>query len=194
MDLLARLKAIYWALPSRRARPASWQRNGFKTLIQSAILWLVFLGVGPLLAFKIENWLLPLGWPSRFEVSRVFCVFLFVLSWIFAWHSAWCLVRWGEGTPLPVDAPNRLVVRGIYRWIRNPMAFASLLQGASIGLFFGSPLILAYVLIGALSWNFAVRPWEEADLKTHFGTEFLHYQKRVRCWIPRFFPYRNDEK
>ena len=191
MDLLTRLKTVYYALPSRCARPASVAHNLVKTLFQSAGMWLAFLLVGPLVLWQIENWLLSRGWPlARFEPQLVFSVALFIFGWLVAWWSAWSLVRWGEGTPLPIDATNKLVVRGPYRWIRNPMACGSLLQCAAIGLWFGSPLFIIYAAGGGVLWNIAVRPWEEADMRARFGADYEIYRNKVRCWWPRFSSYR----
>lgn len=190
MDLLARLKAFYWALPSRRARPASWKRNLAKTLAQTLLMWTAFLLVGPFIAWQIESWLLEQGWPlARFKQHFILAITLFIFGWLVAWWSAWVLVRWGDGTPLPVDATNKLVVRGPYRWVRNPMASGSLLQGAAIGIAAGSPLILIYIFVGALMWNTLARPWEEADMRARFGADCERYQKSVRCWIPRSSAY-----
>ena len=191
MDLLARLKLIYWALPSRCARPASLARNLAKTFAQSLGMWTAFLLLGPLVLWHFESWLLPRGWPlPRFEPLPIFAATTFGFGWLLAWSSAWVLVRWGEGTPLPIDATNKLVVRGPYHIVRNPMAIGSLLQGAAIGLWFGSPLILIYALAGGMIWNFAVRPWEEADMRARFGTDCARYQRQVRCWWPRFSGYQ----
>ncbi len=186
MLLLARLKTLYFALPSRCARPASVARNLVKTLVQSAGLWLVFLLVGPIVLWQIENWLLERGWcPARFAPQFALAVALFIIGWALAWWSAWSLVRWGEGTPLPVDATNKLVVRGPYRRVRNPMACGSLLQCVAIGIGFGSPLIIFYAAVGGLLWHVAVRPWEEADMRARFGVDFENYRAHVRCWWPR---------
>lgn len=190
MDLLARLKAFYWSLPSRRARPASWKRNLAKTLVQTLLMWTAFLLIGPFIAWQIESWLPEQGWPlARFKQYFILAIALFIFGWLIAWWSAWVLGRWGDGTPLPVDATNKLVVRGPYRWVRNPMAAGSLLQGAAIGFAVGSPLILIYILAGALMWNTLARPWEEADMRARFGTNCERYQKSVRCWIPRLSAY-----
>ena len=195
MDLLARLKAIYWALPSRRAAPASWKRNLAKTLAQTLTMWTAFLLIGPFIAWQIESWLLGRGWfLARFPALPILAIALFVFGWSIAWWSAWVLVRWGDGTPLPIDATNKLVVRGPYRWVRNPMAACSLLQGAAIGFGAGSPLILLYILAGALVWNYAARPWEEADMRARFGADCERYQKSVRCWIPRIVPYDSAQE
>ncbi len=99
----------------------------------------------------------------------------------------------GQGTPLPLDHPNRLVIRGPYRFVRNPMAIAGLSQGLFAGLFFGSWLAIPYVVIGGLSWNLFARPPEEHHLAIDFGEPYLRYKEAVGCWIPRLTPYRPDE-
>ncbi len=185
-----RLKRLIDAVPARRARPASVAFNTFKTLVQSFWMWLVFLGIGPFCVWKFETHLLERGWfLARFSGSFAAAIILFCASWLVAWASAWALIRWGEGTPLPFDATRKLVVRGPYRWVRNPMACASLLQGVAVALFLGSPLVFAYVVCGASLWNLLARPWEERDMERQFGAEFRAYQRVVRCWWPRFPPY-----
>jgi protein-S-isoprenylcysteine O-methyltransferase Ste14 len=64
------------------------------------------------------------------------------------------------------------------------MAIASLGQGAAVGLYLGSPLVLVYVAIGAWMWQFLARPVEELDLVRHFGAEYEAYRNAVRCWWP----------
>ena len=157
-------------------------------------MWTAFLIVLPWLIWHLEGRLLANGWPiARFASLRLVALALFALGWAIAWASAWNLVKWGRGTPLPIDATNALVIRGPYRYIRNPMATASLLQGAAIGAWLGSPLIVVYVIAGALSWNYAARPWEEADLRARFGPDYESYRQSVRCWLPRLSPYRQSQ-
>ncbi|MDI2023423.1 hypothetical protein PJL18_03971 [Paenarthrobacter nicotinovorans] len=81
--------------------------------------------------------------------------------------------------------PNRLVIAGPYRWVRNPMAVAGIAQGVGVGLLLGSWLVVAYAMIGSLVWNYVVRPLEEADLENRFGAEFRRYRSSVSCWLPR---------
>ena len=70
-----------------------------------------------------------------------------------------------------------------------------MLQGAALGVWFGSPLILIYVIAGALSWNFAARPWEEADLRARFGADYERY-RRTRALLAAAFvtAYRNQSE
>jgi predicted DCC family thiol-disulfide oxidoreductase YuxK len=69
------------------------------------------------------------------------------------------------------------------------MVIGGLIQGAAVGLYLGSPLVLAYVLAGGLLWQYAVRPWEEAGLEQRFGDAYRVYRRRVRCWRPRLGGY-----
>ena len=48
--------------------------------------------------------------------------------------------------------------------------------------------VVLYALAGALMWNYAVRPHEEADLAARFGTDYDRYRQAVRCWVPRLSP------
>ncbi len=153
-------------------------------------MWAVFLALGPLIAFWIEDF----SGLDRLRFNFAFQTFcgaiLFVFGWIVAWTSAFFMVTRGEGTPLPIDATRRLVVAGPYRAVRNPMACGSLLQGAAIGIIAGSPLVLLYIAVGAVLWNFTARPWEEHDLEAKFGADYAHYKRSVRCWTPNFRLYQ----
>ena len=91
----------------------------------------------------------------------------------------------GGGTPLPSAMPNHLVIRGPYRFVRNPMAVAGVAQGIGVGLLLSSWLVVVYAVVGSVLWNYAVRPLEESDLEQRFGDEFGRYRASVRCWVPR---------
>lgn len=99
----------------------------------------------------------------------------------------------GDGTPLPSAATTRLVTSGPYRFVRNPMAVAGIVQGVAVGLILESWLVVAYAIAGSLAWNRFVRPVEEADLVAKFGDEYLACGSRVRCWIPSFVNSRVDK-
>jgi protein-S-isoprenylcysteine O-methyltransferase Ste14 len=99
--------------------------------------------------------------------------------------SAYFMVRYGEGTPIPVDQTNRLVLSGPYRYVRNPMAIAGLGQGLAVALLFLSLPLVVYCLLGGMVWHWVVRPFEERDMIERFGEPYRDYQKRVSCWIPR---------
>ncbi len=176
-------------IPSRQARPASAAWNVAKTLIQSAVFWSTLLFLIPSMIYRLEG-AIGLG-TLRFAAPgwRVAAVVLFALCGTLGLTSGLIMAIRGRGTPLPLDCTRELVVAGPYRYVRNPMAIAGLGQGAAVGLYLGSPSVLAYVLAGLLIWNFGVRPGEEADLEVRFGAAYRDYRRRVTCWLPRWHGY-----
>ena len=53
-------------------------------------------------------------------------------SAIYAW-CVWDFASFGRGTPAPIDAPKKLVIRGLYRFTRNPMCLRRMDKGEGEG-------------------------------------------------------------
>jgi protein-S-isoprenylcysteine O-methyltransferase Ste14 len=151
---------------------------------QIVLFWSIFLGAIPLGIAWCERSLAIPAMPSHAPAAAA----IFTLGGAIGLWAASTMVRRGRGTPLPTDAPSRLVVSGPYAFVRNPMAVGGLAQGAAVALYLGSWLVLLYVLIGGLLWHTCIRPAEEADLRSRFGDPYLRYLGHVRCWIPRLRP------
>ncbi len=94
------------------------------------------------------------------------------------------LVAVGRATPFPLDPPRHLVVRGLYRRVRNPMylgVFAAILGWA---LWYRSAEILAYgAFVTAFIHGFVVLV-EEPGLVRRFGAAYLSYRQQVGRWLP----------
>lgn len=176
-------------LRGRQARPAPAAWNVFKSLWQTAAFWSVFLFLLPAGIVAAERGLGLGGWQLGCPAGRWVGSALFVLGGSLGLTSCAVMATRGRGTPLPADCPRELVVAGPYRYIRNPMAVAGLSQGVAVGLFVGSPAVVAYALVGGPIWNWLVRPWEEADLEHRFGEAYRRYRGAVRCWWPRLPGY-----
>ena len=99
----------------------------------------------------------------------------------------------GLGTPAPVAPPQRLVVSGLYRYVRNPMyvAVVSLIFGQA--LLFGSISLLEYGFVVWLGFFAFVLVYEEPTLRGKFGKEYEDYCSRVGRWIPRLRPKANSQ-
>lgn len=176
-------------LPSREARPAGAFWNLLKTFMQTVAFWGFFLFAIPTGIAAVER---RMGIDHASFTSgslKVFAIVLFAICGSVGLFTGVVMAVRGRGTPIPFDCPRRLVITGPYRFVRNPMAMSGLTQGASVGLYLGSPGVWLYTLAGALVWNGLVRKWEEFDLEQRFGDEFRHYRAHVRCWIPRLRPY-----
>ena len=171
----------------RPARSPSAAWNLTKTALQTGVLWgvLLFLVPPAIAAFEAGLGVPEIDLPG----AGALAVWLFVAASVGGLWSGYTLSVSGEGTPLPFDTARKLVTRGPYRWVRNPMAVTGLSQGVAVGLWLGSPGVLVYVLVGGLLWQVAVRPLEERDLLERFGSDYEAYRARVRCWIPTLRPY-----
>lgn len=176
-------------LSFREARPASAGWNLAKTVVGTVVLWGTLFILLPWLLHQAEP-LVGLG-DYRFEDPALAITggVFFILGSCLHLAANLVFVGHGEGTPLWCDCPRRLVIRGPYRHVRNPMSVGMLFQGLGAALFLGSPLTLAYVALGVLVDEWFVRPREEADLRARFGAAYEAYRRRVRCWRPRLHGY-----
>lgn len=162
-----------------RSNIKSW--NLAKTLFQTAIFWLIFLWILPKLLVHMEHKIFNV----TYEGYYFFGWTMFVIFSILGLYSGYTMSSVGKGTPLPLDCPQKLVVAGPYKFVRNPMAVAGIGQGISVGIIYGSVVVIIYALAGAFLWHYLVRPSEEVDLRNRFGDAYNTYCKDVRCWIPR---------
>lgn len=156
------------------------------TAAQIAVFWGLFLVVFPLAIVTLESrWGLDVTFPPVVRWSGVFVLAL--ASALGIWAAAAMSTK-GGGTPLPAATAIRLVIAGPYRFVRNPMALAGIVQGVAVGLILSSWMVVAYAIAGSVVWNWVVRPLEEADLEIRFGEDFRSYRSAVRCWVPRLRP------
>lgn len=93
---------------------------------------------------------------------------------IYFW-CAWDFTFAGRGTPAPIDPPKKLVVRGLYRYVRNPMYVGvfSILLGEA--LFFESQRLLVYAAVVFFFFYLFVILYEEPILRQKFGESYQKY-------------------
>jgi protein-S-isoprenylcysteine O-methyltransferase Ste14 len=100
----------------------------------------------------------------------------------------------GRGTLAPWDPPRSLVLRGPYRYVRNPMisGVVFLLFGEALVLLSRSHLTWALLFLGAnLIW---IPLLEEPQLADRFGEPYREYCRHVRRFWPRLRPWRSEEE
>jgi protein-S-isoprenylcysteine O-methyltransferase Ste14 len=100
-------------------------------------------------------------------------------------------IRIGEGTLAPWSPTRKLILTGMYRYVRNPMIIGVIivLIGESIAIL--SFNILLWVAIFFIINNIYFLIYEEPDLLKKFGDEYREYKKNVPRWIPRLTPYNS---
>jgi protein-S-isoprenylcysteine O-methyltransferase Ste14 len=100
----------------------------------------------------------------------------------------WCILAFvfvGKGTQMPLDPPRHLVVRGPYKYMRNPMYIGGGLALAGVALYFESIELIVYgAALSGIIYVFVV-VYEERVLAEKFGPEYDAYCRQVGRWLPR---------
>lgn len=91
--------------------------------------------------------------------------------------------RLGGGGPGVSVPPDRIVERGIYRWVRNPMYLGHLIFFAGMALVLGS-WIAAAVFAFHVYWFHGRVLEDERHLLELFGEPYRDYCRRVKRWLP----------
>jgi protein-S-isoprenylcysteine O-methyltransferase Ste14 len=102
-------------------------------------------------------------------------------------------VSFGEGTIAPWDPPQRLVIRGVYRQVRNPMITGVCLVLLGEALLAASLPLLGLFAFGVIINVIYVPLSEEPGLARRFGEDYLVYKRNVPRWIPRLTPWKADD-
>jgi protein-S-isoprenylcysteine O-methyltransferase Ste14 len=139
-------------------------------------------------------WLIS-GWQVRGPVSPLAIIrmalggVLLVLAIVVLVRAFARFVMEGRGTPAPVAPPERLVVGGDYRFVRNPMYLAVITAVLGQAMIFGSLGLLVYAVALWVITAAFVRWYEEPVLLRRYGDEYERYRLTVRAWLPRLRPF-----
>jgi protein-S-isoprenylcysteine O-methyltransferase Ste14 len=98
----------------------------------------------------------------------------------------------GLGTPFPAAPTEKLVVGGLYRYVRNPMYLAVIAMIVGQAAILGGASLLAYAAILWVTVASFVRFYEEPTLSSRYGEQYAAYRRAVRAWWPRMTPWGGD--
>lgn len=99
----------------------------------------------------------------------------------------------GGGTPVPLDAPRRLVTTGVYAYVGNPMQLSAVVVLVLLGLITWNPWLAAAGVMAHL-YSAGLAGWDEdEDLRRRFGEAWTEYRRGVRRWVPRLRPWHRSD-
>jgi protein-S-isoprenylcysteine O-methyltransferase Ste14 len=151
-----------------------------------------FLVVAPgvvagLVPWWLTGWQQGAGWPVPVRVA----------GWLLIAAGAAALLGSftqfaleGRGTPAPPAPTEHLVVRGLYRYVRNPMYLAVTAVITGEALVLGRPVLLGYAAVVAAAFVAFVYGYEQPVLARRYGAEYEAYRRAVPGWWPRLAPAR----
>jgi protein-S-isoprenylcysteine O-methyltransferase Ste14 len=162
--------------------PATEYREQWVGAVAALAVGAAFLG--------LWFWLLP-GWLGfRAETAsrwRWLAAIPSTLGFAVASRCIWDFGWTGRGTPAPIIPPQRLVVVGFYRYVRNPMYVGFAVGWIGLWIAFGHANRAASVAVtlAALGLHLFVVLYEEPTLRAKFGPDYEEYCLHVRRWLPR---------
>lgn len=150
-----------------------------RSLLWTLLLPGVFAGYVPWRYFGLDRVRGPF---TAIQLVGVFCMaigagLLAACIWEFA-HR-------GRGTLSPVDPPRQLVVRGLYKYVRNPMYLSVTALVLGEALVTRSRELAIYWAVWFSCAHLFVIGYEEPNLRERFGESYDTYTRRVGRWIPR---------
>lgn len=149
-----------------------------------------FLFFCPGMAYLLVPYLLLKREGHRFDIGDYRMLGLIPMAAgvaVLLW-CVWDFATYGRGTLAPIDPPKKLVQRGLYGLVRNPMYVGGLLILLGETIFFESWGILLWMLLAAFSFHLFVVHYEEPTLRKKFGHGYDEYLRSVPRWLPRFRP------
>jgi len=160
-----------------------WPTTVASLAVGAAFFALWFWLLPPWLGFQVDaagaaRWRWIAGVPS-------------ILGFAVALRCIWDFGRTGRGTPAPFAPPQRLVVVGFYRYMRNPMYLGFFVGWGGLWVVFGraSAAAITVAAAGVLAVNLFVLLYEEPTLRRTFGADYEEYCKNVHRWVPRLRPW-----
>ena len=162
-----------------------WQSIGLaaRSLIWAALLPGLFAGYVPWRYFGLREVRIELSNPVHLVGLASLTIGILLLAACIGEFAAR-----GRGTLSPLDPPRHLVVRGLYRYVRNPMYLSVTAIVLGEVLLTSSTALLVYWIIWFVTANMFVLIYEEPALRNEFGASYEDYCRRVGRWFPRLRP------
>jgi protein-S-isoprenylcysteine O-methyltransferase Ste14 len=157
------------------------------------IFWIVIPFFIIIVSFYIDQWLRLPRFRDGFINPFIGLVFM-VVGWLFANWTIKVQFTVGKGTPIPLMATQKLIVKGPYTYCRNPMTLGTDLFYLGVAIWLGSLSAIGLSLVYPVGILIYIRLIEEKELEERFGSEYLDYKKRTPFLIPRLSKKERKDK
>jgi len=118
-----------------------------------------------------------------------------VLMWLGAALAIWCTILmffFAKGTPLVTSAPQKILARNVYGYVRHPMMWALFFVVFGEALTFGQYILFIWLIAMSRIIYLIVVNYEEPQLERRFGEDWKVYCQKVPRWFPRLKFHNQD--
>ncbi len=180
--LLCLFPAVYLAKWVALQKQLAWRASLISMAFVMLLLWIIPSSVPAMSIDFISEWdEYPL------LMKYLWCMLL-VLASIPGINGVMEFVRVGQGTPIPYDAPRKLVTTGAYAYVQNPMQLSMVTVLAIWACIFSSWFVLSLSVV-AIIYSIGIAQWSEAgDLEQRYGEPWIKYQHSISAWKMRLTP------
>ena len=151
-------------------------RNLFFTILQPGI-------VAGLVPYWILGGKAGHSFTKHLQFYQYIGILLFLIGLIIMFHCIFRFAVEGRGTLSPADPTKKLVVKGLYKFSRNPMYIGVMMILIGEAIFFSSYNLWIYLLFVFLAFNLFIILVEEPRLRKDFAAEYFQYCRKVRRWL-----------
>ena len=150
-------------------------------LLKNVLFTVVIPGTAAVYVPVLITWNRAPAW----GVSGAIAIALLAVGGAAYLWCVWEFATFGHGTPAPIDAPKKLVIRGLYKYTRNPMYVSVLTMILGWAVLFHDKRLVPYAFFLGLGFQAFVVFYEEPHLRRLFGDQYDEYRARVHRWLPR---------
>jgi protein-S-isoprenylcysteine O-methyltransferase Ste14 len=118
-------------------------------------------------------------------ISLLIAILFFVIGAVFYLWCQWNFAKYGRGTPAPIDAPKKLVIRGLYKYVRNPMYVGMITALLGWLTLYHSWRLVRFTVFIWICFELFIIFYEEPHLRKIFGAEYEEYCAKVGRWFPK---------
>jgi len=164
-----------------------WQKVATMRTMTAAVGSAAFLLIAPgvvggLVPWWLTSWQMGASYPAAVRITGAVLAAMGAVA-LLATFAQFAIQ--GHGTPAPAAPTERLVVRGLYRYVRNPMYLAVLAVIVGQALLLSRPVLLGYAATVAAACITFVYGYEQPTLTRQYGDQYRSYRRAVPGWWPR---------
>jgi protein-S-isoprenylcysteine O-methyltransferase Ste14 len=153
---------------------------GLRTIAYAVVVLGIFLGYLPWQVLQLDAVIAE----YLSTILTYSGVALLLVGAALTFSGAYYLVWRGEGTPMPLDPPQRMVVAGPYTRMQHPMMLGLFALSFGEAAWLRSPSLGVYAFVLTVLVNLYIVYVEEPALEKRFGEDYRAYRAAVPRWLP----------